>query len=166
MNEIFSRYSVRKYQARKVEREKIEQILRAAMAAPTARNQREWEFIVLDDSQLLEKASKTSPYTSAAAQAPLAIVVAANQDRMTCPANWEQDLGAACQNILLEAAALELGGCWMAVAPSKERMDYVCNMLRLPEKVLPFALIPIGYPAEFRQQPDRYEPDRVHWNGY
>lgn len=74
MNEIFHRTSIRKYQNKSVEDDKIEKILQAAMAAPSAGNQQPWEFYVIKDKTTLDKLSKTSPYASCCASAPLAFV--------------------------------------------------------------------------------------------
>ncbi len=74
MNEIFHRTSIRKYLDKPVEDEKIETILQAAMAAPSAGNQQPWEFYVVKDKTTLEKLSKTSPYASCCTSAPLAFV--------------------------------------------------------------------------------------------
>ena len=64
MNEIFHRTGIRKYLSKPVEDEKIEKLLRAAMAAPSAGNQQPWEFYVVKDKATLEKLSKTSPYAT------------------------------------------------------------------------------------------------------
>ncbi len=108
MNEIFHRTSVRKYQNKPVEDEKIEQMLRAAMAAPSAGNQQPWEFYVVKDKATLEKLSKTSPFATCTAAAPLAFVACY---RVNCrmPEYAQIDLSACVENLLLEADALELG---------------------------------------------------------
>ena len=162
MNEIFERRSIRKYQARAVEADKVELLLRAAMAAPTARDAREWAFVVVTDRALLEKLSRVHAYTGCAAEAPLAIVpVAAGKSSF-----WQQDLGASVQTLLLEARSLGLGGVWMGIAPSPERMADVSAILSLPEDVRPFAIVPIGYPAEEKPPRGLWEPEKVHYNGW
>ena len=74
MNEIFSRVSIRKYEDRPVEEEKIERLLRAAMAAPSTANQQPWEFYVVTDRAKIEELSKVTPFTGAAAGAPVVFV--------------------------------------------------------------------------------------------
>lgn len=64
INEIFHRTSIRKYQNKSVENDKIEKILQAAMAAPSAGNQQPWEFYVVKDKTTLDKLSKINPYAS------------------------------------------------------------------------------------------------------
>ena len=64
MNSIFHRISVRKYEDKPVEKEKIMQILKAGMQAPSACNQQPWEFYVVTDKKKIEALSKMTPYTS------------------------------------------------------------------------------------------------------
>ena len=80
MADLFHRVSIRKYQDRPVEREKIVEILRAAMAAPSAKNQQPWEFYVITKKDTLEKLSKASPYAGMTANAPVAIISAYRKD--------------------------------------------------------------------------------------
>lgn len=74
MNVIFNRTSVRKYEDKAVEAEKIDQILRAAMAAPSAANQRPWEFFVVKNKETLSALADCSPYGGCIKDAALAIV--------------------------------------------------------------------------------------------
>ncbi|WP_053983495.1 nitroreductase family protein [Niameybacter massiliensis] len=163
MKEIFSRASVRKFKERKVEREKIEKLLQAAMAAPSAGNQQPWEFIVVEAKETLCKLSGVSPYARSLAEAPLAIVVLANKKALKYLDYWQQDLGAATQNMLLEAVHLELGGVWLGIAPLEERMQYVSEVFNLPEYLQAYAIVPFGYPANEPKPQNRYEVTRVHF---
>ena len=106
MNAIYIRRSVRSYKEQIVEKEKIDKLLRAAMQAPSAGNQQPWEFIVVQNKNTLEKLSHLSPYAKPVARAPLALVLLANMEGLRFPENWEQDMSAATQNILLEAVEL------------------------------------------------------------
>ena len=74
MNSIFHRISVRKYEDRPIEKEKIMEILRAGMQAPSACNQQPWEFYVVTDKEKIQKLSKVTPYTGCATGAPVVIV--------------------------------------------------------------------------------------------
>lgn len=161
MNEIFHRTSVRKYQDKPVEDEKIEKMLRAAMAAPSAGNQQPWEFYVVKDKATLEKLSKTSPYATCTADAPLAFVACY---RVNCrmPEYAQIDLSACVENLLLEADALELGAVWLGIAPLEDRMEAVRAVLNIPETLKAFAIIPCGYPETVRAQQDRFDRQRIH----
>lgn len=162
MNSIFKRKSVRKYQNREVETEKIERILRAAMAAPSAGNQQPWEFYVVKNKEVLKGLSKVSPYASCAEEAPIAIVVCYKED-VRFKEYVEQDLGACSQNILLQAEEENLGAVWLGIAPLKDRMDGVRSVLNLESNIHAFSIIPIGYPLKEEKAKDRYDEDRIHY---
>jgi nitroreductase len=168
MDVIFTRRSVRRYKKQVVEQEKIEKLLKAGMQAPSAANQQPWEFIVVQKQENLDKLAGISAYSKMVADAPLAIVLVGNEDRMRLQLHWEQDMAAATQNILLEAAHLGLGAVWLGVAPIKERMDYISELYGLKKRLKPFCVISIGYPEEGQENKfvDRYDPDRVHYETY
>jgi len=164
MNAIFQRRSVRTYQEKPVEPEKIETLLRAAMQAPSAGNQQASEFLVVQKADALRQLSRMSPYAGLLAKAPLAIVLLGNTERMKFPENWEQDLGAAAENLLLEAAELGLGAVWLGVHPLQERIDAVRAQFSLPANLRPFAVIAVGCPREGNANHfvDRWNAERVH----
>ena len=163
MDGLFHRVSIRKYQNRPVEPEKINQILRAAMQAPSARNQQPWEFYVVTNREKIEALSGTAPYSGCAAGAPVVIVSVYRENGITLPEMAQIDMAIAQENLWLETDALGLGGVWIGIAPFQERMDAVDRVLHLPEGLTPFALFPLGYPAEERTQQDRYDESRIHY---
>ncbi len=162
MNSIFHRISVRKYQNRDVEQEKIELMLKAAMAAPSACNQQPWEFYVVKDKAVIGRLSEASPYAKCARDAPV-VFVPCFRSKGIAPEYFNIDMSAAVENLLLEADELGLGAVWMGISPDEGRMKAVREVLDIPEGLHAFALIPCGYPAEERAQEDRYEESRVHY---
>lgn len=162
MNSIFHRVSIRKYEERPVEQEKITQLLKAAMAAPSACNQQPWEFYVVTDKNVIEQLSEASPYAKCAKDAPLVFVPCYRTEGIA-PDYFEIDLSAAVENLLLEADHLGLGAVWMGIAPDEGRMNAVKEVLDIPEHLRAFALVPCGYPAEAKAKQDRYEESRVHY---
>lgn len=166
MDAVFSRHSVRKFLPNMVEDEKIEKMLHAAMAAPSAGNQQPWEFYVVRDKRTIQDLSHCSPYAGAVANAPLAIVVCTRDTNQRFPDFVHLDCSAAVENILLEAVHLGLGAVWLGVAPYKAREIRVRRSLGVPEGFTPFAIIPIGYPfnpKESHVKENRYDPSRVHY---
>ncbi|MGM9521905.1 MAG: nitroreductase family protein [Oscillospiraceae bacterium] len=166
MDEIFSRTSVRSFKDTPVEPEKIEMLMRAAMAAPSGGNQQPWEFVVVTDKKQRERLGKSSPYAGPAAAAPLTIAVLSSSGKMRFPELWQQDLGAASENILLEAVHLGLGGVWLGIAPLEDRMAHVAEVLGLPEGVMAYCLLAIGYPDGPTSPKKNYDPSRVHYDRY
>ena len=73
------------------------------------------------------------------------------------------DMSIAQENIWLETDALGLGGVWIGIAPMRDRMDLVHDILKLPENVEVFSLFALGYPAESRKQQDRFDESRIHF---
>ena len=162
MKEIFTRVSIRKYQPRPVEPEKITAILRAAMAAPSAGNQQPWEFYVITNPELIEKLSNVSPYSGCAKGAPV-VIVSAYREKLWAPMYAEIDMSIAMENLWLACEEQGLGGVWMGIAPQPERMQAVEQLVGIPEGLRAFAIFPLGYPAEERQQQDRFDESRIHY---
>jgi nitroreductase len=167
LKEIFTRRSIRKFKDQAVEPEKIDRLLRAAMQAPSAANQQPWEFIVITEKEMLERLSLLSVYAKPIASSAVTILLVTNGDALKAPIEptaWQQDMGAAAQNILLEAVYLGLGGVWLGVATTDNAIAYVRDVFKLPENIKPFALISIGYPDEQKNEfVDRYNSEKVHY---
>ncbi len=163
---IHTRRSVREYQDRPVPETVLNQLLDAAMAAPSARNQQPWEFIVITDREILDQISNINPNAQMAAQAPLAILVCGNLNIEIAPGYWVLDCAAAVQNLLLCAHALGLGAVWTGTYPNEDRMDGYTTLLGLPEHVIPHTLVVVGYPSHLPEPQDRFNPGRIHRNGW
>lgn len=164
MEEIFNRRSIRKFTNQPVESEKIDKLLRAAMQAPSAANQQAWEFIVVQEKEKLAQIAEVSPYSKPVAGSAVTFVLLADESKMKVPTGWEQDMGAAAENLLLEAVHLGLGGVWFGVATADFVAENVRKLFELPEGIRPFALISVGYPdGQKNQFIDRYQADRVHY---
>lgn len=136
LDNIATRTSIRDYEARPVEKEKIEKMLRAAMAAPTAMNKQPWHFVVVDQRNVLDALAGANPYAKMLKKAPLAIVVCGNTDKMIEGGGrdfWIQDASAATENLLLAAHAMGLGAVWTGAYPSEERCISISKVLSLPE---------------------------------
>lgn len=163
MKEIFERISIRKYTDKPVESDKIQQILKAAMAAPSASNQQPWEFYVVSDKKKIRQLSLISPYAACAENAPLVIVPCYRTEGLRWSETVLLDLSAATENMLLEITSLGLGGVWLCAAPLEDRMSKTEDVLEIPENLRAFALIAVGYPSESRKQQNRFDQTRIHY---
>lgn len=163
MNEIFHRVSIRKYKKQPVEKEKILQILKAAMQAPSACNQQPWEFYVVTDPEKIQKLSQTTPYAGCAAGAPVVIVPVYRKENLPALPMVSIDMGICIENMWLETDALGLGGVCIGVSPIQEWMDQIHQILELPEDVAVFSLFALGYPNEERAQQDHFDSNRIHF---
>lgn len=163
MENIFHRVSIRKFSNQPVEKEKIEQILRAAMQAPSACNQQPWEFYVVEDKEMIHALSQATPYSAFAFNAPVIIVPVYREENLPAPMFAQIDLSIASENMWLETDALQLGGTWIGIAPLKDRMEAVAEILALPDNLKVFSLFALGYPAEEKPQQDRFDVARIHY---
>ena len=163
MNSVYSRVSIRKFEVKPVELEKILEVLRAGMQAPSAANQQPWEFYVVTNRDTIQALSHVSPYSGCAANAPVLIVPVYRKQGLVFPAYAHIDMAIAQENIWLMTDALGLGGVWLGIAPEQERMAAVRKIMNLPEDVEAFSLFAMGYPAQTKQQEDRFDKNRIHF---
>lgn len=164
---IFARRSIRRYQDKPVEKEKLDLLLQAAMAAPTAMNFKPWEFVVVTDQRRLDEIRNA--LTFGKHNAPAAIAVCGNLSVFKNPMAsrfWVQDCSAATENILLAAVELGLGTVWLGVHPIHNYTKRISGILNLPAHVKPLNVIFVGYPAEEKPARTQFTPDRVHWETY
>lgn len=167
LDNIATRTSIRDYEARPVEKEKIEKVLRAAMAAPTAMNKQPWHFVVVDQRNVLDALAGTNPYAKMLKKAPLAIVVCGNTDKMIEGGGrdfWIQDASAATENLLLAAHAMGLGAVWTGAYPSEERCISISKVLSLSDNLIPLNMIVVGYPAEHPQPKQKFKEENISYN--
>ena len=175
MDVILSRKSVRKYTAEPLTEAEIETLLRAGMAAPSAKNIQPWSFIVVTDRETARKLV-TKNVNRMYPEAPCLIVVCGDLNTDAKPhdapkdspaierpnPNWMIDCSAAAENILLAAEAMGLGAVWTACWPYEDRYSVVKEVLGIPENVMPLAIIPVGHPAETPAPKDKWRPEKIH----
>ena len=166
MDAILNRRSIRRYQNEPVPENVVREILEAAMQAPSARNEQPWQFIVLTDHKIMDEIPKFHPFSSMLPQAPVAVLVCGDMKTATADTYWTQDCAAATQNILLAARAKALGAVWLGVYPREERYKTMQRHLKLPDHIIPFALVAMGYPAEEKPRENRFRSERIHYNGW
>jgi nitroreductase len=168
LDAIFARRSIRKFTDQKIDKSTVELLLQAGMAAPSASNSQPWEFVVVDDSEVLAKIKAGMPFGKY--NSPLCIVVCGNpgiaKRKITARMFWVQDCSAAVENILIAAVGLGLGAVWCGVHPVHILGGRVRSLLGIPRSVTPLGILQIGYPAEQKEPGTKYEERRVHWQTY
>ena len=167
LDNIATRTSIRDYEARPVEQTKVDKMLRAAMAAPTAMNKQPWHFVVVNQRSVLDALSEANPNAKMLKKAPLAIVVCGDTEKMIEGGGrdfWIQDASAATENLLLAAHAMGLGAVWTGAYPSEERCNSISKVLSLPNNLIPLNMVVIGYPAEHPQPKDKFKEENISYN--
>ena len=162
---IHSRKSVRNFTGQEVNKEFLEKIVKAGMAAPTAVNKQPWSFVVVTDRKTLDSLKDGLPHAKMLDKAGAAIIVCAIPEKA-----FEKkveyaviDSTCASENILLAAEALGLGAVWTAAYPYQDRMGFVRKTLNIPDDVIPLNVIPIGYPTGVDKPKDKFKPENIHW---
>ena len=179
MTNILNRKSVRSYTGDTIPSKVMENLLRAAMAAPSGRNIQPWSFVVLNDTSRYDEIFGENFNMGMYKQSAAVVVVCADttvvrppRDNPDAPAVqqpngiWRDDMGAVTENLLLAVEAHGLGACWTACYPYADRMEPVKKALGLPATVVPYSVVPIGYPAGDEQPKDKWDASRIHYNNW
>jgi len=162
-----TRRSIRKYLPKAVEPDKISQIIQAALMSPASKRSNPWEFIIVQDKEMLVKLSECRPHGSQMlAESPLGIIVIADKTKSDI---WIEDASIAAIIMQLQAQDLGLGSCWIQVY-GREKDEhttaekYICELFDVPEKYSVLCIVSIGYPNEERKPFDieKLATDKIH----
>ncbi len=173
---IMSRKSVRSFTDQPIPTEYMETMLKAAMAAPTGSNIQPWHFVVLTDKSQYEKVFENN-FNMRIFNSAAAVVVFCADTTVTRPprnnpdgepvtrpsGTWRDDLGACTENFLLAAESLGLGAVWTAGYPYSDRYASMKRELGIPDPILPYCAVAVGYPAGDEQPKDKWKPERIHY---
>jgi nitroreductase len=134
------------------------------MDAPSALDEQPWQFVVITDPEQIKRIPEHHNHSDLIAAAPAAILICGDRSLEKLPGFWIQDCAASAQNLLLAAHGLGLGAVWIGVYPTEANVNSLQQWLKLPDSVVPFALIAIGHPDEALPDKVNFKPERVHWN--
>lgn len=166
-----TRRSVRKYEPARIENDKIEILQEALLRSPTSRNFRPWEFIFVDDRDLLLRLSQAKPHGAGfLKEAALGIVICGDEKRSDV---WVEDCSIASILVQMTAQSLGLGSCWIQIRKRTHEQGmtseaYIQQLLGLPENLKVESIISIGYPAE-KKEPipkEKLETHKIRINRY
>lgn len=160
-NAIRNRRSVRSYSKYEMPQEDIKIILEAAMHAPSAKNTRPWEFVVLKSQDAKDKAMEIHPFSKHLKDASIAIIVCADVSNLETlkMGYFPQDCGAAIENILLQSLDLGYGSCWCGIYPDNERVTNFKKEFEIDS--IPVALVIIGKAESIPNKKGYYEEGKV-----
>lgn len=146
-----TRRSIRKYAQTPIDSKKIDVLIETLLRSPTSRNGKSWEFVIVDDRELLSKLSQTREQGSHHLRdAPLGIVVCADSTKSDV---WVEDCSIAAILVQMTAHALGLGCCWIQIRNRNHSEiisaeQYIQSLLGLPEHIKVECMVSIGYPNE------------------
>lgn len=161
---IFNRRSVREFISADIPAQAVNDMLEAAMAAPSACCKDPWEFVVVRDAAMRGHMADGLPNGKFLTSAALGIVVCGSLERAHASelSYMLQDCSAAMENLLLACQALGYGACWLGVHPRADRILLLKNLLQLPEKIIPIGVAAIGLPAVKMEARTRFKESLVH----
>lgn len=163
---IYNRRSIRKYTEVTVDNPTIEKIIKAGMYAPSAVNKQPWHFVVFRDNSIVSEIIQVHPNASMLEGASAGILICFDTKLQHDEGYGPVDCSAATQNMLLAAHGLGLGACWIGIYPRTARIEALHKLFSLPEHVIPFAVISVGYPDQERKTPDRFNKNRIHYDNW
>ena len=159
---ISRRASVREYSNKPIPRDLLEKLIDAGRRAPTARCVEPWEFIIITDKKMLSKIADIVAPNGAFIREAAAAIVTVCQDTKY----YLEDGCAATENMLIEAAELGLGGCWIA-GDKKPYCSEMLSLLATPEGLKLVSIISLGWPKkEYTQRKNRQLKDVIHWEKF
>ena len=160
---LFTRHSIRKYTDEPIDGEHVKLLLEAALLAPSGKSVRPWEFVVVEDKEVLAKMSECRPFGSGpVAKCKLAIVVCGDPGKTDV---WVEDCTMAATYIQLQAEALGLGSCWIQMRgrfdkDNNDSADLIRELLDIPGEQQVECIIVLGHKDEVRRPVD---PDKLLW---
>ena len=168
MTAIFTRRTQREYTGEPVPKEDLDRILAAGMNAPSAHNTQPWSFVVFTKQASLDRIPKLIPYTQYAVKAGAAILACVRF--LEGEINELAPLSVACcmQNMLLASHALGYGSVWIHIYPNAEYIAGWRKQVKIPEAVLPLAVMPVGRPVSALPPVNRMDAAKIHlenWQG-
>ena len=160
---LFTRHSIRKYTDEPIDGEHVKLLLEAALLAPSGKSVRPWEFVVVEDKEVLAKMSECRPFGSGpVAKCKLAIVVCGDPGKTDV---WVEDCTIAATYIQLQAEALGLGSCWIQMRgrfdkDNNDSADLIRELLDIPGEQQVECIIVLGHKDEVRRPVD---PNKLLW---
>jgi nitroreductase len=171
INLIRKRRSIRAYTEQPIDQETVELLVESLLRSPSSRGINPWEFVVVDDRELLSKLSTSKQHGSSFLKdAPLGVVICADSTKTDV---WVEDCSIAAILLQMSAQSLGLGSCWIQIRNRQQNREtgseqYIQELLGLPEHMKVECMVAIGYPAENRRplSASQLQYDKVNHNGY
>jgi nitroreductase len=132
------------------------------MFAPSAVNTKPWHFIIFRDKGTIASIIEAHQHARMLEEASAGILICYDTTLQHDDGYGPVDCSAATENMLLAATAMGLGSCWVGIYPRKNRIEALHKLFGLPEHVIPFAVISLGFPGEIRRKPERFLKERIH----
>jgi nitroreductase len=166
MEAILTRRSIRKYTSKEINKDQVNDILKATMYAPSAFNNQPWQFLIIDKKEILDQILKIIPHAEMINQAAAAIIICGDKNLEPNINLIALDCSAATQNALLAIHNLGLGAVWISAYPVEETITGLKKLFNYPDNIVPISILSLGYPDEEVTTDERYKPGKIHFNNW
>ena len=163
---IFTRRTQREYTGEPVPKEALDRILAAGMNAPSAHNTQPWSFVVFTRQASLDRIPKLIPYTQYAVKAGAAVLVCVRFLEGEIQELAPLSVACCMQNMLLASHALGYGSVWIHIYPNAEYIAGWRKEMKIPEAVLPLAVMPVGRPASALPPVNRMDAAKIYYENW
>lgn len=166
ISDMMTRRSVRTFAKKPVARETLETVIKAGFASPSAHGSRPFRVAIFEDMAPREKMTSVMTWFKPIVEAPAALLVLGDPTASVVPGYWMVDCAAFAENVLVAARSLSLGTVWCGIVPSDENVANIRSVLDIPEPLVPFCAIAIGYPSDDGVFKERMFDDagKTFWN--
>ena len=166
MKAILTRRSIRKYKDKNINKEQVNEIIKAAMYAPSAFNKQPWQFIAVDKRETIDEIFKIIPHAEMLKEAAAAVIICGDKSLEEDINLIALDCSAATQNALLAVHDAGLGAVWISAYPGEETMSGLKKFFNYPENIIPISVLSIGFPDEEVTAEERFKPEKIHYNNW
>ena len=160
---LTTRRSIRQFTGEAIPDDTLRALVLAGLSAPSARNRRPYEFVVLRSRETFRQLAEANPYAHMLPQADAVLVVCGDANCEQKDEFLQQTCGAAVENILLAAHGLGLGAVWCGVRTGSDWEALLGRVMHLPEGVRAMQVVALGHPAETPAPRDYWTPEKLHW---
>ena len=165
---ILTRKSIRSYDDKPISKEDLHTILTAGMSGPSCVNARDWQFLVIEDREMLNKIADCNGRPAEPLRGAAAGIILCGDLNRAFPRAKDYcviDTSIACQNMILAARALGIGSVWLGTWPQMERVEKLAKLLDLPEHIVPHSVLALGHSSETADMTGKnaYDESVVHW---
>ena len=160
---IRTRRSIRRFSKKSIDEKVLNTIMEAGFCAPSAKNKRPWHFILVKDKEMLKRLAGNDSNHKHICEADCCIVICGDKNIQGMNDFILEDCSAAVQNMLLASHGLGVGAVWCGLHTGTSTFKSLIEIFKLPTKIIPIAMVALGYPAEEKGVVERFDISKVHY---
>ncbi|SCY55731.1 nitroreductase family protein [Alkaliphilus peptidifermentans] len=160
---IRTRRSIRRFSKKSIDEKVLNTIMEAGFCAPSAKNKRPWHFILVKNKEILKRLAGNDSNHKPISEADCCIVICGDKNIQGMNDFILEDCSAAVQNILLASHGVGIGAVWCGLHTGTKDSKSLTEIFELPTKIVPIAIVALGYPEEDKGAVERFDFSKVHY---